>query len=220
MKAVTTSRVLLRFPAIVSHLLRRLNTGRAVESIIADVLDRRTGSTLGSRPEGRLSPGHAAAALAFSIALWQAASASPAAAASATASGPSALALAAVLSADSAVHNSFDKRILARLFAGDTNISFPPNKKITVKAESVTCRVSNVDITARSCELVYTSGKRALKGREANELYGTLAVAGVVAEGAAGSMIEGITNLECIIDPNVVKQKGGGGADCTFTTAQ
>lgn len=33
-------------------------------------------------------------------------------------------------------------------------------------------------------------------------------------------MIEGITNLECIVDPNVVKQKGGGGADCTFTTAQ
>jgi len=102
----------------------------------------------------------------------------------------------------------------------DTNISFPPNKKITVKADSITCRVSNVDITARSCDLVFASGKRALKGREANELYGTLAVAGVTAEGAAGSMIEGITNLECIIDPNVVKQKGGGGADCTFTTAQ
>jgi len=177
----------------------------------------RNSHTIGEVPMKAVITSGRLAAFAFSIAL-SAASAPTASAASATASGPSALALAAVLSADSAVHNSFDKRVLARLFAGDTNISFPPHKKISVKVNSITCRVSNVDITSRSCDLTFTTGKRALKGREANELYGTLAVAGVAAEGAAGSMIESVTNLDCTVDPNAVKQKDGSGADCTFTT--
>ena len=56
---------LQRFPVIVTHLLRRLDAGSAVESIVAHVLDRRTGST---------SPGHAVAILIF----WLTASALPA----------------------------------------------------------------------------------------------------------------------------------------------
>jgi hypothetical protein len=162
------------------------------------------------------------AVLAFSLALSQAAApaASAASAASATASGPSALALASVIALHSAVLGSFGRRSMARLFAGNSNMSWPPNNKISVTADSVVCRVSSVDVVARSCDLTFKGVKRTLSAREANELYATLAVAGVAAEGAAGSMTESIMNLECTIDPNVIKQKAGGGADCAFVTAQ
>jgi hypothetical protein len=39
-------------------------------------------------------------------------------------------------------------------------------------------------------------------------------------EGAAGSITASIMKLECTIDPMVIKQKAGGGADCTFETGQ
>jgi hypothetical protein len=40
-----------------------------------------------------------------------------------------------------------------------------------VAAETVTCKISNVAIAERSCELTFKKGKRSLKGREANEVY-------------------------------------------------
>jgi hypothetical protein len=59
-----------------------------------------------------------------------------------------------------------------------------------------------------------------LKTPEANALWANLAAAGVAAEGAAGSMIQKITKFECTIVPSEIKQKTGGGADCSFTTGQ
>ena len=82
------------------------------------------------------------------------------------------------------------------------------------------CRVSNVDITSRSCELTFGSRKRTLTGREANEVGATAAAAGVPSEGAAGSSIESISKLRCTIDPNEIMQKAGGGANCIFETGQ
>ena len=41
-----------------------------------------------------------------------------------------------------------------------------------------------------------------------------------VGSAAAGSITESIMKLECTIDPMVIKQKAGGGADCTFETGQ
>jgi hypothetical protein len=148
------------------------------------------------------------------IAVW------PASAAAGNASGPSALALAAVVASHSSVLGSYDRRVMARLFGGHGVgfPSFPPNRKISVTADSIKCRVSDVDLAARSCELAFKGGKRNLTGREANELFATVAVAGVMSEGAAGSIFEAVTKLACTIDPNVVKQKDGGGADCTFET--
>ncbi len=149
-----------------------------------------------------------------SIAVW------PALAAAGNASGPSALALAAVVASHSSVLGSYDRRVMARLFGGHSTSfpSFPPNRKISVTADSVKCRASDVDLAARSCELAFKGGKRILTGREANELFATLAAAGVTWEGAAGSIFEAVTKLACTIDPNMVKQKDGGGADCTFET--
>jgi hypothetical protein len=136
------------------------------------------------------------------------------------ASGPAALALAGVVASHSSVLASFDRRAMARLFGGNSAISFPPNRKISVTADSVVCRASNVDITSRMCELAFGAGKRLLKGREANELATTLAAAGVAPEGAAGSIVESVTKLACTVDPNEIRQKAGGGARCAFETAQ
>ena len=153
--------------------------------------------------------------LAMSLALAQAATSFTAAQA-ASASGPSALALAGVIAGHSRVLGSFDKRAVRVLFGGRSNIFFPPNRKISVKADSVSCRASDVDITSRSCELVFGHGKRRLTGRQANEVFATLAAAGVASEGAAGSINEAVKNLDCTLDPKVIKEKAGGGADCMF----
>jgi hypothetical protein len=145
---------------------------------------------------------------------------SSASAAPGSASGPTALALAAVIAQHSPAVRAFDKRIIARLFRGNTRFGFTPDTKISVDADTVVCRVSNVDITQRSCELTFGSRKRTLTGREANEIGATAAAAGVPSEGAAGSSIESISKLRCTIDPNEIMQKVGGGANCNFETGQ
>jgi hypothetical protein len=137
-----------------------------------------------------------------------------------TATGPTALALAAVISQHSSLVRAYDKRVIARLFSGHTNFGFTPNTTISVTAESVICRVGNVDITARSCDLTFKVGKRVPTGREANEINATMAAAGATAEGAAGSSVESVSNLVCTIDPNEVMKKAGGGAKCTFENGQ
>lgn len=154
------------------------------------------------------------AAMTFTI-LQTTASAAPG-----TASGPAALALAAVIAQHSPAVRALDRRVIARLFRGNTRFGFTPNTKISVDADSVVCRVSNVDITSRSCELKFGSRKRTLTGREANEVGATAAAAGIPSQGAAGSSIESVSNLRCTIDPNEVMQKAGGGAQCSFEAAQ
>ena len=156
--------------------------------------------------------------LAVSLALGQ--GGSTALAASGSATGPTALALAGIVAAHSSVLGSFDRRAMARLFGGNSSRSFPPNRMISVTADSIVCRASAVDITSRACELSFGAGKRSLRGRDANELFGALAAAGVASEGAAGSIIESVTKLACTIQPNEIRQKAGGGAQCTFETGQ
>ena len=137
-----------------------------------------------------------------------------------TATGPSALALAAVVADHSTLVSAFHKRVIARLFGGNTNFGFTPNRKISVTADSIVCKTSDVDITSRSCDLTFSVGKRSIAGRNANELSATAAVAGATSEGAAGSMIESLSKLDCTIDPNEIMQKAGGGAQCTFESGQ
>jgi hypothetical protein len=141
-------------------------------------------------------------------------------AASGSATGPAALALAGVVAIHSSVLGSFDRRAMARLFGGNSSISFPPNRMISITSDSIVCRASDVDITSRSCDLSFGAGKRSLRGRDANELFATLAAASVASEGAAGEIIESVTKLACTIQPNEIRQKAGGGAQCTFETGQ
>ena len=136
-----------------------------------------------------------------------------------SASGNSALALAALVGERSPALDAQPREALAYMLDGNLNFAFPADKKIVVKADSVVCRASNVDISAHSCELAFGSRKVTRTGRAAHELYATLIEAGVQPEGAAGSMITGISKLVCTIDPNTVKATAGGGADCSFDPA-
>jgi hypothetical protein len=107
-----------------------------------------------------------------------------------------------------------EKMAIAKFFEGHTSISY--GRKISVTADTIVCRTGNVDITARSCELTFKNGKRTLKAREANELYATEVMAGVPADGAAGSVFESLSKLNCTLDPKAIKEKAGAGAECTF----
>src|SRR5215831_5734290 len=99
----------------------------------------------------------------------------------------------------------FRQAVIARLFGSSTSFGFTPNTKISVDADSVVCRVSNVDITSRGCDLSFGSRKRTLTGREANELGATTAVAGVPSQEAAGSSTESISNCGTI-DPKIMRR--------------
>ena len=138
-------------------------------------------------------------------------------ASAASITGQAALALAGVVSLYAPLPAA-NKKAVAALFKGDTH--FPFTAKIAVAAEKVVCRTSNVDLTARSCELTFKTANRALKGRDANELYATEAMAGIPPEGAAGSNFESVSKLNCTLDPKALKDKAGGGAECTYEAAK
>ena len=144
---------------------------------------------------------------------------SVASAAPATVSGPTALAVAAVLAQYSPVLNPGERKVIAGLFDGNTKMSYPI-KTLSVSADTVMCRISNVAIAERSCEIAFKKGKRSLKGRAANEVFATLASAGVTAEGAAGSMIENVSKLSCTLDLGKIKQNDGSGADCSWESGK
>jgi hypothetical protein len=154
----------------------------------------------------------------LSLLLGQAVAPSTASATPATVTGPAALALAAVVLQHSPLLSAYERRVVARLFDGNSSFGFTPKKKLSITAESIVCRVSDVDIVARTCDLTFKTGKRTVAGRQANEIYATAAAAGVLSEGTTGSTIESISKLECTIDPNEIKQRAGGGAECSFET--
>ena len=109
-----------------------------------------------------------------------------------------------------------DKRIVAAFFAGQTRVPFAT--AMFVIADKIVCRASNVDIAERSCELTFGKTVKKLQGREASELFATQAMAGVPSDGAAGSIFEGVSKLSCTLDPAAIKDKSGGGAECTYET--
>ena len=153
--------------------------------------------------------------LAFLLGQWTIASA---VAAPTSANGPAALALAAVVGQYSSMLSRRDKSVLARLFDADLTIKLLEDRNISVNAETIVCRTSDVDITARSCALKFGNHRRRLKGRRANELNATVVQAGVPSEGAAGSIFVSLSHLVCTIEPREIAQKAGGGANCTFNT--
>jgi hypothetical protein len=128
--------------------------------------------------------------------------------------GSAALALAGVVAAHSPKLSPAEKKAVAAFFDGKTDA--PYSGKIKVTADRIVCRAGNVDITARSCEVTFAGETVSFRGREANELYATEVMAGVPSDGAAGSSFEGVTKLACTLDPAAIKDKGGGGAECSY----
>jgi len=141
--------------------------------------------------------------------------ASPHSASAANVDGNGALALAALIAEHSPLLTGAQKSTMARLFNG-TLTPPPPGATIVVKADNVVCRTSNVDITEHSCALTFGPRTVNLKGRRAHELYATIAEVGVPPDGAAGSVFESLSNLNCTIKPSDIAQRAGGGASCAF----
>jgi hypothetical protein len=131
--------------------------------------------------------------------------------------GSGALALAALVAENSPLLGTADKAALAAFLDGKTNVDYPAGKTIAVTADKVTCRASNVDIAAHSCELTFGAKTVTLSGRRAHELYATLAEIGVPPDGAAGSVFEAVSGLNCAVAPSEVKEKAGGGAHCGYS---
>jgi hypothetical protein len=137
-------------------------------------------------------------------------------ASAATVTGGSALVLASLVAEHSPSLTQQQRDVMARMLAGNLDFTFPANQKIVIQADAVSCRSSNVDITSRSCELTFGPKRVSLNGRQAHELFATIAGVGVPPDGTAGSIYESISHLICTIDPNEVKQRAGGGAACSF----
>jgi hypothetical protein len=151
--------------------------------------------------------------LVFAIALTFA---GPAFAAEATGNG--ALSLAALVGQHSPALAQREKRLLSAYLEGRPKSDYPPGKKVVVTADEATCRISDVDITAKSCDLKFGARAVSFGGRQAQDA--TLIEAGVPSSGAAGSIYESVKALACTIDPAAVREEGGGGANCTFIVNQ
>jgi hypothetical protein len=136
------------------------------------------------------------------------------AASAASISGSPAFALAALAAAHSPTLSPAQKKQIAAMFDGKGKGA--TKDRIAVAADKVICRVSNVDITARSCELTFGKKTQSITGREANEVYATEAMVGVPADGAAGTIYEGLATLTCTLDPQAIRQKDGSGAQCSY----
>lgn len=131
--------------------------------------------------------------------------------------GNGALAFAALVAEHSPLLTAKEKRMLADFLVGQSKVKLPAGQKITVTADSVICRASDVDFTEHACDLIFGKKTAQLDGGRAHELYATLVEIGAPSEGAAGTIFEALSNLSCMIDPKEIESKDGGGADCRFT---
>jgi hypothetical protein len=109
-----------------------------------------------------------------------------------------------------------EKRAIAKLAGGDFAPEPQKLSSIAVTATSLDCRASAVDITSRSCGIRFDHQAVVLKGREANELFATLLEVNLVPNGAAGSVFIGLRQLNCLVEPDELRLKGGGGVTCDF----
>jgi hypothetical protein len=137
-------------------------------------------------------------------------------AAAANANGSGALALAALVAEQSPLVARAEKDIMARLLNGNLVLSLLANRAISIRADKVVCRASNVDISSHSCALTFATRTVNLQGRRAHELFATIYEVGVPPDGAAGTISEALSRLDCTIDPREIARKAGGGAACSF----
>jgi hypothetical protein len=132
--------------------------------------------------------------------------------------GHSGLALAAVVAshAPTSVLSNHDKKIMARLFDGQSP-TVPPNTTISITGDSITCFAGDVSINTFNCQLTFGTKTVTVTGSKGHEIFATLIEAGVPGSGAAGKIYEALKGLSCTIDPNEIEQNTGGGASCSFT---
>ena len=96
-----------------------------------------------------------------------------------TATGRGALALASLVADLSPTNRARDRTALSQMLNGRAAVSFPAGQKIEVRANSVVCRVGNVDITRHDCTLIFGNRTVREEGRRAQELSTTLIEVGL-----------------------------------------
>jgi hypothetical protein len=130
--------------------------------------------------------------------------------------GPSSqLMLAAIVTQYSPQLGTAMKQEVSRLAAGDLTKT-DTDKDFVVSADSIECRASDVDITSRSCIIMYGSKAVTLSGRPAHELFSTITEVGVPAGASAGTYTVGLSSLSCTVSPSEISAGSGGGVHCTF----
>ncbi len=133
-----------------------------------------------------------------------------------SASGGAGLALAALVALQSPSVGAANKAVMGKMLDGKLGFSFPAGKKINIDIDALDCRAGDVDISAHTCDMTFGSKTVSISGRKANELFDALSAAGIPGDGSAGQSHESFASLKCVIDPNEVKQKAGGGASCDY----
>ena len=131
-----------------------------------------------------------------------------------TIEGNGALALGALVGSASPLVDSEAKRVLGALLDGHVNAL--SDRILAIRAKEVSCRVSSVNITLSRCELNFGASTVELQGRAAHELFATIAQVGIEPDGAAGSVYEALTGLNCTIDLRALKENAGAGAHCVY----
>src|SRR5262249_61187263 len=111
-------------------------------------------------------------------------------AASQPAGGQAARPLAGVVPLYSPLLASDEQEAVSAFFVGQSGVRYA--KKISVTADKIVCRVSNVDITARSCELTFRGAKQTITGRRASAIFAPEVTAGLPAGGAAGPRLQSL----------------------------
>lgn len=133
-------------------------------------------------------------------------------------SGADALALAALVARYEPGLSAEQHRIAEALLNGGASVRYPAGTKFDIAAEKIDCRVGDVAIASRSCDLTFGADTHSLTGGLANEPYATLVVAGVAPDGAAGATHEALHDLSCELEPRAILDNAGGGAKCAFTS--
>jgi hypothetical protein len=95
---------------------------------------------------------------------------------------------------------------------------FTPGRKISVTADSIICRTSDVDIAKRSCDLTFAAGKRTVTGSEATKSVQLRPQQAVPPGALPDQLYKAWPTLVCTIDPAEIMHKAGDGAGCTFET--
>jgi len=137
-------------------------------------------------------------------------------AAASDSAGHGALALAAILGQYDPSLGTSAKAGLLRLLADK---SFGRTGSLMVNAAAAACRAGDVDLKAFRCALTFGTSTINLKGRQAAELFATLAEAGIPSDGAAGTIYESAKSISCNLNLTELGGPGtgdGGGAGCTY----
>ena len=139
-----------------------------------------------------------------------------ASAAPSTMGGNAALTVASLVAPYSPGLTAGQKHVLHMFLAGTTSFA-SSNAPIHLHVDAIHCQLGDVSIVTHRCQIIYGGATTSENGEEGAAILANMALAGVFADGAAGTIHYDVTNLNCTIDVAMVKSNGGGGVACTYT---